>query len=79
MRLRSPVDQATSGPLKPSVAVLPFVNMSGDAENEYFSDGISEDLITALSKVSGAVRRARNSVFAFKGTPVDEREDRAAI
>ena len=59
---------------KPSVAVLPFVNMSGDAEQEYFSDGISEDLITDLSKVSGLFVLARNSTFAFKGKQIDVRE-----
>ena len=57
-----------------SVAVLPFVNMSGDAEQEYFSDGISEDLITDLSKISGLFVLARNSTFAYKGRPVDVRE-----
>jgi len=61
-------------PDKPSVAVLPFVNMSGDAEQEYFSDGISEDLITDLSKVSGLFVLARNSTFAYKGRPVEVRE-----
>ena len=50
-----------------SIAVLPFVNMSSDAENEYFSDGITEDLITALSQVSGLQVAARTSSFAFKG------------
>jgi TolB-like protein/class 3 adenylate cyclase/Flp pilus assembly protein TadD len=50
-----------------SIAVLPFVNMSSDKENEYFSDGITEDLITALSKVSGLHVAARTSSFAFKG------------
>ncbi len=50
-----------------SIAVLPFVNMSSDAENEYFSDGITEDLITALSKLSGLHVAARTSSFAFKG------------
>ncbi len=50
-----------------SVAVLPFVNMSSDKENEFFSDGITEDLITALSKVSGLHVAARTSSFAFKG------------
>jgi len=50
-----------------SIAVLPFVNMSGDPEQEYFSDGISEDLITDLSRISGLFVPARNSTFAYKG------------
>lgn len=50
-----------------SVAVLPFANLSSDKENEYFSDGVTEDLITALSKVSGLRVAARTSSFAFKG------------
>ena len=54
-------------PDKPSVAVLPFVNMSGDPEQEYFSDGLTEDLITDLSKVSGLFVIARNSAFTYKG------------
>lgn len=54
----------------PSLAVLPFVNMSGDPEQEYFSDGITEDLITNLSKVSGLFVIARNSVFLYKGKTV---------
>jgi hypothetical protein len=57
-------------PDKPSIAVLPFVNMSGDPEQEYFSDGITEDLITDLSKISGFFIIARNSTFAYKGKPV---------
>ena len=56
-----------------SIAVLPFVNMSSDKENEYFSDGITEDLITALSKVSGLHVAARTSSFAFKGKNEDVR------
>jgi len=60
-------------PSKKSVAVLPFVNMSSDKENEYFSDGITEDLITALSKVSGLHVAARTSSFAFKGKNDDIR------
>ena len=51
----------------PSIAVLPFTNMSGDAEQEYFSDGISEDVITDLSKIGGLIVIARNSSFAYKG------------
>jgi adenylate cyclase len=54
-----------------SVCVLPFVNMSGDAEQEYFSDGISEDITTDLSKVSALEVIARNTAFAFKGQSVD--------
>ncbi len=55
---------------KPSIAVLPFANMSGDSEQEYFSDGITEDIITDLSKVSGLSVVARNTVFTFKGKAV---------
>ena len=55
---------------KPSIAVLPFVNLSGDAEQEYFSDGITEDLITDLSKLSGLFVISRNSVFLYKGKAV---------
>jgi adenylate cyclase len=54
---------------KPSIAVLPFTNMSGDADQEYFSDGITEDLITDLSKISGLFVVARNSSFAYKNKP----------
>src|SRR5204863_3851716 len=57
-------------PDKPSIAVLPFVNMSGDPEQEYFSDGMTEDLITDLSKLSGLFVIARNSVFTYKGKAV---------
>jgi adenylate cyclase len=55
---------------KPSIAVLPFDNMSGDPEQEYFSDGISEDIITDLSKISGLHVIARNTAFTYKGKPV---------
>jgi adenylate cyclase len=58
---------------RPSIAVLPFTNMSGDREQEYFSDGISEDIITDLSKVAGLTVIARNSTFAYKGRAVDVR------
>ncbi len=54
---------------RPSIAVLPFSNMSGDSEQEYFSDGITEDIITDLSKVSGLWVAARNTVFSYKGKP----------
>jgi adenylate cyclase len=55
---------------KPSIAVLPFNNMSGDPEQEYFSDGITEDIITDLSKISGLFVVARNTTFTYKGKPV---------
>ena len=57
-------------PDKPSIAVLPFTNMSGDPKQEYFSDGITEEIITALSKVPKLFVIARNSTFTFKGKPV---------
>jgi adenylate cyclase len=66
--------QAASPPDQPSIAVLPFANMSGDAEQEYFSDGITEDIITDLSKVAGLLVIARNSSFAYKGRHVDIRK-----
>ena len=59
---------------RPSIAVLPFTNMSGDSEQEYFADGITEDIITDLSKVSGLSVIARNSVFTYKGRAVDAQE-----
>lgn len=58
-------------PDRPSVAVLPFDNMSGDPEQEHFADGMTEDLITDLSKISGLLVVARNSTFAYKGQVVD--------
>jgi adenylate cyclase len=57
-------------PDKPSIAVLPFVNMSGDPKQEFFSDGITEDIITALSKIPKLFVIARNSTFTYKGKPV---------
>jgi adenylate cyclase len=56
-----------------SIAVLPFTNMSGDPEQEYFSDGISEDIITDLSKIAGLSVIARNSSFTYKGRSIDIR------
>lgn len=67
---RPPLAPALPLPDKPSIAVLPFVNMSGDPEQEYFSDGITEDLITDLSKLSGLFVIARNSVFTYKGKAI---------
>ncbi len=65
---------ASAGQERPSIAVLPFVNMSGDPEQEYFSDGITEDVITDLSKVSGLFVVARNTAFTYKGKHVDVQE-----
>ncbi|MFN0115062.1 MAG: TPR end-of-group domain-containing protein [Paracoccaceae bacterium] len=59
---------------RPSVAVLPFANMSNDPEQEFFSDGITEDIITDLSNVSGLFVIGRNTVFAYKGKAVDLEE-----
>ena len=60
-------------PDKPSIAVLPFTNLSGDAEQEYFADGITEDIITALSHIPSLFVIARNSSFAYKGKAIDIR------
>jgi TolB-like protein/class 3 adenylate cyclase len=65
---------ANPKPDKPSIAVLPFQNMSGDVEQEYFADGIAEDIITALSKLSQLFVIARNSSFTFKGRSVPVQE-----
>ena len=59
---------------KPSIAVLPFQNMSGDPEQEFFGDGLVEDILTSLSAVSSMTVIARNSTFAYKGKAVDVRE-----
>jgi adenylate cyclase len=68
-----PSAAALALPDKPSIAVLPFDNMSSDPEHEYFADGISEDIITALSKISRMRIIARNSTFAYKGQALDLR------
>ncbi len=67
------VARAPELPDKPSIAVLPFTNMSGDADQEYFADGMAEDIITDLSKISGLFVIARNPSFAYKGKQVDVR------
>ncbi len=67
-----PAAQSPALPLpdKPSIAVLPFTNLSGDREQEYFSDGITDDLTTALSRLPGLFVIDRNSAFTYKGKPV---------
>ncbi len=69
----NPIDPDAPLPLpdKPSIAVLPFENMSGDPEQEYFSDGITEDIITELTKISGLFVIARHSSFVYKGKQVN--------
>ena len=63
-----------AAPEKPSVAVLPFTNMSGDSEQEYFSDGITEDIITELLRFPSLFVIARNSSFTFKGAAINVTE-----
>ena len=65
------VQPALPLPDKPSIAVLPFRNMSGDPEQEYFADGMVEEIITALSRIRWLFVIARNSTFTYKGQPVD--------
>jgi len=67
-------EMAYSLPEKPSIAVLPFENMSGEPEQEYFSDGMTEDIITDLSKISGIFVIGRNSTFTYKGKPTKIRQ-----
>lgn len=70
MEVASKEKMAFPLPDKPSIAVMPFVNISGDPQQEFFSDGLTEDLITALSKVPNLFVIARNSTFTYKGKPV---------
>ena len=67
-------DERLSSPERPSIAVLPFQNMSGDPEQEYFADGIAEDIITALSRIEWFFVIARNSSFTYKGRAVDVKQ-----
>jgi adenylate cyclase len=72
---RTAISEATlTLPDKPSIAVLPFQNMSGDPEQEYFADGIAEDIITALSRLRWLFVISRNSTFTYKGRAVDVRQ-----
>jgi adenylate cyclase len=75
----SPTDTPVTGsslplPDKPSIAVLPFANMSGDPEQEYFADGMVEEIITALSRIRWLFVIARNSTLTYKGQPVDVKQ-----
>jgi TolB-like protein/rhodanese-related sulfurtransferase/predicted Zn-dependent protease len=74
MEAASVEDMAFPLPDKPSIAVLPFDNISNDTDQDYFVDGITEDLITDLSKISGLFVIARNSAFTYKGRPVKVQE-----
>jgi len=71
---RNSKGRAPASEERPSIAVLPFNNMSGDSEQEYFSDGITEDIITDLSKVSGLSVVARHTAFTYKNRPVNVQE-----
>jgi TolB-like protein len=70
----SPVEMPRALPDRPSIAVLPFQNMSSDAEQEYFADGMVEDIITGLSRIKWLFVIARNSSFVYKGKAVDIRQ-----
>jgi serine/threonine-protein kinase len=73
--LRAALEHALTGPAtsEPSIAVLPFANLSADKENEYFSDGLAEEIINALTRIPGLKVTARTSAFAFKGREQDVR------
>src|SRR5207249_3857860 len=60
---------STSGPPRLSIVVLPFANIGGDPEQEYFADGVTETLTTDLSRIAGAFVIARDTAFAYKGNP----------
>ena len=64
---RAPASPGAASPDKPSIAVLPFAKMSGDPEQEYFADGMVEEIITALSRIRWLFVIARNSCFTYKG------------
>jgi adenylate cyclase len=72
--VKSPSTPALQLPDKPSIAVLPFANMSGDPEQEYFADGMVEEIITALSRIRWLFVIARNSSFTYKGQAVDVKQ-----
>jgi TolB-like protein len=73
----TPAERAGAAPLSPprlSIVVLPFANLSGDSEQDYFVDGVTESLTTDLSRISGSFVIARNSAFSYKGRSVDVRQ-----
>src|SRR5262249_61766747 len=69
-----PTGSVLALPDKPSIAVLPFTNMSGDPEQEYFADGMVEEIITALSQIRWLFVIARNSTFTYKGQAIDVKQ-----
>ena len=69
MRQNFPEDAAVAALERPSIAVLPFTNLSGDPEQQYFSDGLTEDLITELSRFPDILVFARNTTFQYRGIP----------
>jgi TolB-like protein len=71
---RTAIESQRSATVEKSIAVLPLTNMSADPENEYFADGMTEEIINALAKVPGLQVSSRSSCFAFKGKQVDIRE-----
>src|SRR5262245_18577626 len=77
--MAEPAEPALSLPSRPSIAVLPFTNMSGDPEQDYFAGGLTEDLITGLSRQRWFFVIARNSSFAYKGEAVDVRKVSAQL
>ena len=76
-----PSEEITTGRLRvtPSIAVLPFANMSADPENEYFCDGLAEELLNALAKIDDLKVAARTSAFSFKGKNTNVSEIGAAL
>ena len=74
VRLGAPERPALPLPDKPSLAVLPFANLSGDPEQEYFADGMVEEIVTALSRIRWLFVIARNSSFTYKGQAVDVKQ-----
>jgi len=73
------VEEQLESPEKPSIAILPFINMSADPKQEYFSDGMTEDLTTDLSKISGLLVISRNSAFAYKRKSIEAKQIAAKL